>query len=237
MNERTLSRAHLLIAALASAALDVDEMNPSTLPGPNDDAQAEYVQDALDAAVDEYVNARKMTPERYRTEIEKVSRAQRATVTPEHIRAALTTLHSLCALGDEADLIKKWVFHDAPKPPETVMADLGNSVAAIYREEDAPELSERQEWLLLYALGIFGEGAEVVRRIMTVIQAEGYLESEFHMEKTIKEIGDLHWYVDRLERLLGLSMSQVLQANVDKLRARYPEGFDAAEKKYDHADG
>lgn len=40
-----------------------------------------------------------------------------------------------------------------------------------------------------------------------------------------EEVGDLFWYIANLMRMLGLDFEQVLQINVDKLRARYPEKF------------
>ena len=42
-----------------------------------------------------------------------------------------------------------------------------------------------------------------------------------------EEVGDLFWYIANLMRMLGLDFEQVLQVNVDKLMARYPEKFDS----------
>ena len=40
-----------------------------------------------------------------------------------------------------------------------------------------------------------------------------------------EELGDIMWYVAILCRELELDMDDVLQTNIDKLRARYPEKF------------
>ena len=40
-----------------------------------------------------------------------------------------------------------------------------------------------------------------------------------------EEIGDLCWYVANLCRILNLDLQEILQNNIDKLRARYPEKF------------
>lgn len=50
-----------------------------------------------------------------------------------------------------------------------------------------------------------------------------------------KELGDVLYYLARAAASLGLTLSQVAQANVDKLRTRYPVGFSvtAAEAKAD----
>ena len=42
-----------------------------------------------------------------------------------------------------------------------------------------------------------------------------------------EELGDLLWFAAELCDVLGVSMERVAEANIGKLRARYPEGFDA----------
>ena len=40
-----------------------------------------------------------------------------------------------------------------------------------------------------------------------------------------KELGDVLWYVAALCRISGVTMEEVMQHNIDKLKARYPEGY------------
>lgn len=40
-----------------------------------------------------------------------------------------------------------------------------------------------------------------------------------------EEIADLMWYISNLCRLLNISLEEMLQRNIDKLKARYPENF------------
>lgn len=40
-----------------------------------------------------------------------------------------------------------------------------------------------------------------------------------------EEIGDQMWYIANLCRILNLNLEEILQNNIDKLRARYPEKF------------
>lgn len=49
------------------------------------------------------------------------------------------------------------------------------------------------------------------------------------VEKThlMKEVGDLLWFVAEFCTSLGWEMADVAQMNIDKLLARYPDGFDA----------
>lgn len=47
-------------------------------------------------------------------------------------------------------------------------------------------------------------------------------------EKVKKELGDVLWYVSVLAHMCGFSLSEIAEANVAKLRIRFPEGFDSA---------
>jgi NTP pyrophosphatase (non-canonical NTP hydrolase) len=47
--------------------------------------------------------------------------------------------------------------------------------------------------------------------------------NEVHLKK---ELGDVMWYVAMLCESMGWNLDDVLQMNVDKLKARYPDGFD-----------
>ena len=42
----------------------------------------------------------------------------------------------------------------------------------------------------------------------------------------IEEMGDLLWFVSELADAHGLSLDEIARANIDKLRKRYPVGFD-----------
>ena len=43
----------------------------------------------------------------------------------------------------------------------------------------------------------------------------------------MKELGDVAWYIALACQGLGVTMQEVFQMNVDKLKKRYPDGFDA----------
>ena len=51
---------------------------------------------------------------------------------------------------------------------------------------------------------------------------------ELNKDKLIDELGDVAWYLAEAATALGVSLESVLQHNVDKLKARYPQGFDSA---------
>lgn len=49
----------------------------------------------------------------------------------------------------------------------------------------------------------------------------------FNYEHAKKELGDLLWFVAEYCTSMGWDLEDIMQMNIDKLRARYPEGFDA----------
>lgn len=54
-----------------------------------------------------------------------------------------------------------------------------------------------------------------------------YQGHEVDAEHVMKEVGDLLWMIAEFCTIHGWSMSTVAQMNIDKLLARYPEGFNA----------
>ena len=42
-----------------------------------------------------------------------------------------------------------------------------------------------------------------------------------------KELGDVAWYLAETATAIGYDLETILQNNIDKLKARYPEGFTA----------
>lgn len=45
-------------------------------------------------------------------------------------------------------------------------------------------------------------------------------------DSVVDELGDLLWFAAELADVLGVSLGTVAGLNIDKLRRRYPEGFD-----------
>ncbi len=71
-------------------------------------------------------------------------------------------------------------------------------------------------------LGMSGEVGE----FNDMIKKWVFHEKELDMEHAKKEAGDILWYVVMLCESFGWNMEEIMQMNVDKLKARYPEGFD-----------
>ena len=49
----------------------------------------------------------------------------------------------------------------------------------------------------------------------------------FEWEHVKKELGDLLWFIAEYCTSRNWELDDIMQLNIDKLRARYPEGFDA----------
>ena len=73
------------------------------------------------------------------------------------------------------------------------------------------------------ALGLCGESGEIAD-ILKKYLYQGHGLDPTHIAK---ELGDVLWYVALACTALGMTMDKVMQMNIDKLKARYPEGFDA----------
>lgn len=72
-------------------------------------------------------------------------------------------------------------------------------------------------------LGLCGEVGEIADQIKKY-RHQGHDLDRGHM---IEELGDVLWYCAELAAGLGTTLDQAAEANVEKLRARYPDGFDA----------
>ena len=75
--------------------------------------------------------------------------------------------------------------------------------------------------LLQGALGLTGESGEVV----DIIKKELFHGHSNQVERMKEELGDCLWYIAEIASIYGLQLGDVAQFNVDKLTARYPDGF------------
>lgn len=75
---------------------------------------------------------------------------------------------------------------------------------------------------MMGCLGLSGEVGEFNDTMKKVI----FHEAEFNEEHLKKELGDICWYVAMMCESFGWQLDEILQMNVDKLKKRYPDGFD-----------
>ena len=84
-----------------------------------------------------------------------------------------------------------------------------------------PALNKR-DVLINSVMGLCGESGEAID-IVKKWMAQGH---ELDRERLAKELGDIAWYLAEAATALDLSLEEILQANIEKLKKRYPEGFD-----------
>lgn len=86
-----------------------------------------------------------------------------------------------------------------------------------------------QEYHALH--GMVGEIGEVHSIYQKMYQ--GHADTADHVSK---ELGDLMWFIAEFCTAKGINLDDVMQGNIDKLRARYPQGFEA-ERSLNRAEG
>lgn len=79
------------------------------------------------------------------------------------------------------------------------------------------------ELVMNAALGLCGESGEVAD-IVKKFRFQGH---DLDFEHLAKELGDIAWYLAIGAHAIGYDLETILQMNVDKLKARYPDGFSA----------
>lgn len=71
-------------------------------------------------------------------------------------------------------------------------------------------------------LGLAGESGETLDMVKKWV----FHDSELDKDHLKKELGDVMWYVAMICHSMGFDLDDVMHTNIDKLKARYPGGFD-----------
>jgi len=73
--------------------------------------------------------------------------------------------------------------------------------------------------------GCFGLSGEL-GEFNDMIKKWIFHEKPLDIEHAKKEVGDVLWYVAMICHSFGWDMENIMHMNIEKLNARYPEGFD-----------
>ena len=84
-----------------------------------------------------------------------------------------------------------------------------------------PALNQK-DVLINSVMGLCGESGEAIDIVKKWL-AQGHTLDKEHLAK---ELGDIAWYLAEAATALDLSLGDILQANLDKLEKRYPNGFE-----------
>ena len=90
---------------------------------------------------------------------------------------------------------------------------------------------DKRSQILNSALGMCGEAGEFA----DLIKKHAFQGHNLDVEHIKKELGDVCWYIALACTAFNLELDDVLQTNIDKLKARYPEGFSVEKSEHREA--
>lgn len=80
-----------------------------------------------------------------------------------------------------------------------------------------------KDTLLNAVCGLNGEAGECI----DLVKKHYFQGHDLNEDELVDELGDVLWYAALLCEAMGTCLDRVMLHNVEKLKARYPEGFDA----------
>ena len=92
-----------------------------------------------------------------------------------------------------------------------------------------PDLSDK-DILINGVMGLCGESGEAIDIVKRHL-AQGH---DLDKEHLASELGDIAWYLAETATVLGYNLEDILQMNIDKLKKRYPEGFETEKSLHRH---
>ena len=84
-------------------------------------------------------------------------------------------------------------------------------------------MSKEYPRILNGLMGLNGEAGEAI----DILKKHLFQGHPLDTEHIAKELGDCAWYIAVSADAIGYDLETIFQMNVDKLRARYPEGFES----------
>ena len=96
-----------------------------------------------------------------------------------------------------------------------------NEYQELVQKTAKKDFSTKEEEIMCWGLGVSGEAGDVASCI----------KKTFAHKKDVREgirenLGDMLWYGAMICNFFEWSLKDVLEENVDKLKKRFPEGFD-----------
>jgi len=156
------------------------------------------------------------------------SRIQYAQV--NDIFAFISVLEAFAAVGRLLDLYKKNIFYKKPINEEKWFAakrSLEQALSQLGRGTYLPltatprDIVASDPRILHSIVGIATESGELIEALLQHVKGEGKLD----VVNVQEEFGDLAWYQAIGVDATNADWEQILETNIAKLRARYPEKF------------
>lgn len=81
---------------------------------------------------------------------------------------------------------------------------------------------DKKDVLINGVMGLYGESGEAIDIVKKWLM-QGHELDKKHL---VRELGDVAWYLAEAATALDVSLEAVFRGNLDKLRRRFPNGFD-----------
>lgn len=98
----------------------------------------------------------------------------------------------------------------------------GYQKEALRTEPDAVKITKLTR-LVNGLMGLNGEAGEAI----DILKKHLFQGHELNEEHLAKELGDIAWYLAVSADAIGYDLEKIFRMNIEKFRARYPDGFDA----------
>lgn len=140
-------------------------------------------------------------------------------LTPSVALSAEMILRSAIQVAAQVDRLKRAMIYGKKDD----LMDVANFLPNISLEQKVGEfsLTPEQFRLMHAALGMLTEAAEFAETIADHV-FKGVTLDPVNLKE---EVGDQMWYQAQPMNIFGWKVESVMQTNIDKLAARYPEGF------------
>lgn len=86
----------------------------------------------------------------------------------------------------------------------------------------------KEDHLLNGVLGLCGESGEIADLIKKT-RMQGH---PMDIEHIAKELGDVCWYIAETATAIGCDLETIMKMNIEKLKKRYPTGFDTERSQH-----
>lgn len=79
----------------------------------------------------------------------------------------------------------------------------------------------KSDMLLNSVMGLSGESGEAIE----ILKKHLFHGKPLDRDHLIKELGDVAWYLAEAACALDIPLDEIFSRNIEKLKARYPDGF------------
>ena len=158
------------------------------------------------------------------TDLEDYSNVQKRVV--KYQKEAIDLFKEMLLIGIKGDMLKKVIIYGLDPESEDYSVKLKKHMDAIHKIETG-ELSEevlsseKFAKLFHYYLGINTESAEMIQVLLNWVLGVERIDNVGLAE----ENSDCCWYLARANEVLQTSFESIMETNIRKLAARYPNKF------------